>query len=57
MITVWLLVATLHVGMTGKQGGGYTQWVGPASTELSFLGQDIIHSPVELCMDDMSACK
>ena len=38
---VWLLVATLHVGMTGFQDGGYTQLA-----QLHSLGQNIIHSPV-----------
>ena len=42
---VRLLVAILHVGMTGKQDGGYTS-VGLTSTGLSSLGQNIIHSPV-----------
>ena len=43
------VVVILHVGMTAKQDGGYmyTQWTRLlSSTELSSLGQDVIHSPV-----------
>ena len=43
---VRLLVATLHVGMTLKQDGGYTDSVGTTSMGLSSLDQNIIHSPV-----------
>ena len=40
---VRLLVATLHVGMTGKQDGSYTQLT---STGVSSPGRNIIHSLV-----------
>ena len=52
-LIVRLLVATLHVGMTGKRDGGYTQLCGLTSTGLSSPGQNIVHSQwLELCMDD-----
>ena len=37
--------SALHVGITGKQDGGYTQWTW-LQKGLSSLGQKIIHLPV-----------
>ena len=36
LVIVRLLVATLHLGMTGKPDGGYTQW--------TLLGQTQVYS-------------
>ena len=49
---VKLLVATLHVGMTRKQDGGYTQWTQLQRDYLRWVKRSFTHQWLELCMDD-----
>ena len=48
IIIVRLLVATLHVRMTRKQDGGYTQSTQLQWNYLSSLGQNTIHSSIAI---------
>ena len=45
-------VATIHVGMTQKQDGGYTQWIRLKCDCIRWVKISLAHQHLELCVDD-----